>query len=123
MLSDNNKTKNTITLVKGKDILTESNEVAEEFKNEFSNAVKNLEMDYVWEPTSDISSIKDPIDKVIEKYKDHPSILKINEHVKIEQRFGIEKVSEQKILDLIADFDTKKATTFNNIPGKFLKDY
>ena len=24
---------------------------------------------------------------------------------------------------MIADFDTKKATTFNNIPGKFLKDY
>ena len=97
--------------------------MAEEFKGEFSNAVNNLNIDFEWKPTSDISNITDLTDKVIEKYKDHPSILKINEHFGATDSIGFTMVSEQHILDLIADFDTKKATTFNNIPGKCLKDH
>ena len=123
VISDNYRIKNTITLVEGKNIITDASAVAKEFEHTFSNAVKNLNIDFKWQPTADTSNIIDPIDKVIAKFKDHPSILKINEHVEVTQQFGITKVSEQTILDLIADFDTKKATTFNNIPGKFLKDY
>ena len=124
VISDNYKTQNSITLVKGNEIISEANAVATEFKNEFSNAVSNLKIDFAWQPTTDTSKILDPIDKVIEKFKDHPSILKINEHVIPGNiPIGFTEVSEQNILDLIANFDTKKATTFNNIPGKFLKEY
>ena len=123
VISDNYKTKSTITLVKGNDIITDANAVAKEFKNEFSNAVKNLNIDFDWQPPADASDIIDPIDKAIGKFKDHPSIQKIKEHVEVTHQIGITKVSEQDILDLIRDFDTKKATTFNHIPGKFLKDY
>ena len=123
VISDNYRTKNKITLVKGKDIISDGNIIAQEFKNEYSNAVKNLNIEFEWQPTSDLSQIEDPIDKVIEKFKDHPSILKIKERVEVLQQFEITKVSEEHILDLIAELDTKKATTFNNIPGKFLKEY
>ena len=123
LISDKCRTNNTITLVKGNNILSNQAEVAEEFKGEFSNAVNNLNIDFEWKPTSDISNITDLTDKVIEKYKDHPSILKINEHYGATDSIGFTMVSEQHILDLIADFDTKKATTFNNIPGKCLKDH
>ena len=54
--------------------------------------------------------IIDPIDKVIEKFKDRPSILKIKEHVEVTQQFGITKVSEQTILDLIADVDRVRSS-------------
>ena len=123
LISDKCRTNNTITLVKGNNILSNQAEVAEEFKGEFSNAVNNLNIDFEWKPTSDISNITDLTDKVIEKYKDHPSKLKINEHFGATDSIGFTMVSEQHILDLIADFDTKKATTFNNIPGKCLKDH
>ena len=99
------------------------NQKAAEFKQEFSNAVKNLNIDFDWQATTDITNIADPIDKVIEKYKNHPSILKINQNVELTQPIKFTKVSEEDILGLIADFDTRKATTSNNIPGKFLKDY
>ena len=123
VISDNHKTQNSITLVKGKEIISDENLVAKEFENEFSNAVKNLNIDFKWQPTTDTANISDPIEKVIEQFKDHPSILKIKEHVQVNDPVGFIEVSEQNILDLIADFDTTKATTFNNIPGKFLKDY
>ena len=123
LISDKCRTRNTITLVQGNNIISDASKVGEEFKQEFSNAVKNLNIDFNWEPTTDVSTIADPIDKVIEKFKDHPSILKINEKIEVTDRFEFTKVSEQDVLDLVAEFDTKKATTFNNIPGKFLKEY
>ena len=123
LISDKCRTQNTITLVKGNNIISDASKVGEEFKQEFSNAVKNLNIDFNWQPTTDVSTIADPIDKVIEKFKDHPSILKINEKIEVTEQFEFTKVSEQDVLDLVADFDTKKATTFNNIPGKFLKEY
>jgi len=86
LISDKCRTQNAITLVQGKKIITKESEVAAEFKQEFSNAVKNLNIDFDWQATTDITNIADPIDMVIEKYKDHPSILKINQNVELTQR-------------------------------------
>ncbi len=118
LISDKCRTQNAITLVQGNKIITNESEVAAEFKQEFSNAVSNLNIDFDWQPTTDISIITDPIDKLIDRFKDHPSILKIKEHVNVTQPIGFTQVSEKEILDKIASFDTKKATTFGNIPGK-----
>ena len=74
--------------------------MGEEFKQEFSNAVKNLNIDFNWQPTTDVSTIADPIDKLIEKFKDHPSILKIDEKIEVTKQFEFTKVSEQDVLDL-----------------------
>ena len=122
LISDNCKAQNKITLVEGNNIISDESKVANEFKQEFSTAVSNLNIDFDWQPTTDISSITDPIDKLVEKFKDHPSILKIKEHVNVTQPIGFTQVSEKDILDQIASFDTKKATTFGSIPGKILKD-
>ena len=92
--------------------------MAKEFKEEFSNAVSNLNIDFDWQPTTDQSDILDPLDKVIDKYKDHPSIKKIKEKVQVTEPFKFEKVSEPNVLDLIADFNIKKATSYDTIPGK-----
>ena len=121
LISDNYRTQNTITLVKGNDIISEDKEVAKEFKQQFSNAVKELNIDYDWQPTSEITGISDPIDKLIETYKDHPSIRKINEHIQTPNPIEFTEVSEESVLEFISKFDTRKATTFKNIPGKLLK--
>jgi hypothetical protein len=123
LISDNYRTQNTITLVKGNNIISEDKEVAKEFKQQFSNAVKELNIDYDWQPTSEITGISDPIDKLIETYKDHPSIRKINEHIQTPNPIEFTEVSEESVLEFISKFDTSKATTFKNIPGKLLKEY
>ena len=110
-------------MVKGNDIISEDKEVAKEFKQQFSNAVKELNIDYDWQPTSEITGISDPIDKLIETYKDHPSIRKINEHIQTPNPIEFTEVSEESVLEFISKFDTSKATTFKNIPGKLLKEY
>ena len=70
-----------ITLVKGDEIISNDNQVAETFNVFFKDAVNSLDI-----PTStdilnpiNINSNMDPIDCIIEQYSSHPSVLKINE--------------------------------------------
>ena len=123
LISDNYKAQNKITLVKDDNIITEGKEVAGEFKQQFSNAVDELNIDFQWQATVDVTGLSDPIDKILQTYKDHPSIRKINEHIQTPDPIEFNEVSEEQVLDLIAKFDTSKATTFKNIPGKIFKEY
>ena len=124
LISDNNKIKSAINLINNnQDILSDEKEVASEFRNVFSNAVKNLNMDFEWLPVDTNEMLTDPVDIAIDKFKSHPSILKIREHITVPSKITFSRVSEENVLDLIADFNTRKATTFNNIPGEVLKRY
>ena len=70
----------------------------------------------------DINSISDdPIDYAIAKYKNHPSIIMINENVSFESRFSFTAVNEDDIEREILNLNPKKPGTFGNIPTKMLK--
>ena len=70
----------------------------------------------------DINSISDdPIDYAIAKYKNHPSIIMINENVSFESRFSFTAVNEDDIQREILNLNPKKSGTFGNIPAKMLK--
>ena len=121
LLSDKSKGDHKITLVKGDKIISKEDELAEEFGNFFSNAVKNLNIPDI--PVNEVSGIHDQVDKAILKYKDHPSILKINEMVpSTGEVFGFHNVSEDIVLKKVRDLNITKSTTFKNIPGKVFKD-
>ena len=62
----------------------------------------------------------DTISNIIERYKNHPSILKIKDNVKIETKFQFSSVKECTIKEKIDSLDKRKPTTFNNIPTRFL---
>ena len=72
--------------------------------------------------TSDYSadSELDNTYNIIEKFKNHPSILKIKENVQVETKFHFYEVNEPGIKDKINSLDKKKPTTFNNIPTRLL---
>ena len=53
----------------------------------------------------------DTISNIIERFKNHPNILKIKDNVKIETKFQFLSVKE---------YNKRKPTTFNNIPTRFL---
>ena len=68
-----------ITLIEGDDIITNNHEVAELLNSFFSNIVKNLDItDYCTDKY--ITTQDDKIINDVEKFKHHPSILKIKEN-------------------------------------------
>ena len=62
----------------------------------------------------------DTISNIIERFKNHPSILKIKDNVKIETKFQFSSVKKCTIKEKIDSLDKRKPTTFNNIPTRFL---
>ena len=67
-----------------------------------------------------IDEFNDPIDIAIQKFKVHPSVLKIREKVQ-HAPFSFEKVELSDVEREFQNLNVKKATTFNNIPTKVLK--
>ena len=76
--SDKTPSTSKIILVDGGEIISDSAKSAEVMNNFFSDAAINLDIDRTLN-TKNIFGINDPVIKAIEKYKCHPSIIKILE--------------------------------------------
>ena len=63
----------------------------------------------------------DPVDIAIEKFKNHPSIIAIQENVPASD-FHFKKVTQNDIEIEISNLDSTKNGTVNSIPTKHLKD-
>ena len=112
--SDKMVSSDSITLVEDNNIITNSSKIAEIFGSFFSNAVKNLNIDMHRDifndkcsPTNDLADSTDPISKAIEKYENHPSILKINECSTINGNFSFKTVSIETVHKEIRDLCEK----------------
>lgn len=68
------------------------------------------------------SKSMDSIDDIIIKYKDHPSIIKINNNVSTVSKFSFFEVHEHEIENEINSLKTRKSPGYDNIPPKILKD-
>ena len=60
------------------------------------------------------------IDDIILKFKDHPSIVKINENVLFEERFEIKDITEEDMFEKIIKIDASKACMKDDIPPKVI---
>ena len=60
------------------------------------------------------------VGEIIEKYKNHPSILAINNSFQIEKVFNLPTPSTEEINKIIKTLDIKKATGPDGIPSKFI---
>ena len=95
IFSDKKSYNININLIENNKIVTDDNKIAECFKTYFENSVKelNIYMDPDILYTFDILSTFDNIDNVtnyIDKFKIHPSILKINHVVNINKTFNFD---------------------------------
>ena len=79
LLSEKNARSNKITLVEDNYILENNNKIVETFNNFFTSAISNLNIPPFEDPSVEIDHIEDPILRMIEKYKNHPKIVAINE--------------------------------------------
>ena len=112
-----------LTLIEGDQIISKDIEVAEKLSKYFENAVKSLDILECRDTLTPVDGLEDPIDIAIKKYENHPSIFVINEKVSLNpQRFSFTGTNLGEMEKEIKDLNPKKATTYNNIPAKILKN-
>ena len=110
-----------IKRVEKDEVLQDDDLIAKELNKFFKNAVSTLnvkENRFITSRSSD--GITDPVDKTIDKYKFHPSIILIQKHLK-NHVFSFKTVEIGDIEKEINNIFPKKATTSNSIPSKILK--
>ena len=104
-------------------IITDDAEIATNFNDKFSNVINELGLESNWVPDTNIDELRNPIDIALAKFNNHPSIMKIREHVSNPEPISFKTVSVEDIKDVFKKFDVKKGTSFNTIPGKILKEH
>ena len=121
LFSEKTMLKQSIRLNENGKIISDKKEVAEILNNYFVEAVENLEVErYLPNENVIIDENLDNIDKIVKHFKNHPSILKIKENVKIEKRFEFKDTTDEKIFKKINSLDAKKACMKGDIPVKLL---
>ena len=102
--------------------LQDDKRIAEEVNTFLKNAVSSLD---IKENSSIINqnfqNIDDPVDRAIEMYKYHPSIILINNKVDNQNKFSFEPVALSDIVKEIKDINPNKSSTKDNILLKCLK--
>ena len=111
-----------ITLIEDNIMVNDDAKVSEIFNEFFGNAVKSMNIPpYVSSPENRILS-DDPIQNIIGKYKDHPSILKISELIPRESLFSFKPTNIETMMKEISNLNTAKSCPIDTIPSKILKD-
>ena len=73
---------------------------------------------------SDLDTTNDPIEKIINKYQNHPSITSLNKHMtRSELTFLFQHVRKEQITNLIRLLNNKKAIQSTDIQTKLVKEY
>ena len=120
LFSDKTHSRQKISIVDGHNIISEDQDLAGKFSNFFKEAVSKLDIQensYI----VDFSHLDDPVDKAIDKFKNHPSILKIKEMVSKNNEFKFKKILLNEVEVQVKKLNINKASTFKNIPPKILK--
>ena len=109
-----------IVILEGEDIVSDNLKVAEKLNNFFIEAVENLGIEH-FEIEEIHTESSDIIDDILKQYQNHPSILKINENVKLDGKFTFKDIGERNVNEAIYSMDPKKACVDNDIPAKVLR--
>ena len=116
LLSDKQcKAHKNIVLVETDEIITKDVEVAAKFNNFFINSIENLDI------KSYIPSIEDKnenLDDIMKQYENHPSVLKIKEHVGSVDKFKFTEITVENMNKEIGNLDPRKVSVKDDIPAK-----
>ena len=118
--------KHNLCLKENGEMISDKKKVAEILNNYFMESVENLEVErymptIVIENTDDDDNAnEDFVDKMVKKFENHPSILKIKENVKTDENFQFRDVTEEETFKQIISLDPSKACMKDDIPTKVL---
>ena len=114
--SDKNITKKKINLIENDIIISEDIAVAETLNAFFSKTIELSNTEYDTETLFDVNQI-------VDKFKNHPSILKIKEKATCKNMFSFALSTLDDMKKCINQLNTNKPTTYNNIPAKILIEF
>ena len=128
LFTESTTSTDNITLIENNQIVSDDHKVAEIFNNYFSNAVKNLNIDnyehfsfdkyFLYKDTYN----EDAILRAIEKYENHPSILKIKESTPENECFSFKQTDLTSVIKEIGNLNESNSSPIESIPAKILKD-
>ena len=121
-LSDKSCAKEQINLVEKLEILKTDLETAEVLNTFFGNIVKDLEINQYSNFDPVINNVKDPTLRAIVKYKDHPSILAIQNNCKNWIKFAFEEMDSARIEKEIHNLKINKTSRSSDISTKIIKE-
>ena len=119
LFSDKQTVSQQITLIEGDDIIYKDKEVADKMNNFFVNAIENLNIE---DPFILDDSSLNGLENCLQKFQNHPSIMKIKEVYKITESFSFSTVENREIETIISELNKKSATVYNDIPAKVLQN-
>ena len=97
--------------------------VANVFNKYFVNMVPSMGITNNHNFLSNTDTSDDPVEKIIDKYKNHPSITCIKKHItNSELFFTFQPVTKNQISNLIKLLNDKKAVQSTDIPTKLMKE-
>ena len=119
LFSDKVKMRRKITLVHKKELISEDIKVADTLNSFFENAAKNLtaENRYLTNPSQNF----DPVERAIEKFETHPSILEIKEKEITGSAFSFRPIDPNYVENELKQLNQRKADIIDTIPSKSLK--
>ena len=120
LLLEKNARSNKITLVEDNSILENNDKIAETFNNFLTSAVLNLNIPPFVDPSVEVDHTEDPILRIIEKYKNHPSIVPINEN-NLAKQFSFNYIPKSDVEREILNLDVSIASQDSDIPTKIIK--
>ncbi len=120
LFSEKSKSNKKIVLLENDNIISDEPKVAEIFNEFFAKTVENLNIKGYNIDHTPVENL-DFVNNAIDKFENHPSILMIKENVQVNVKFSFSTVKEYDFATEIIKLDTRKPTSFNNIPAKILK--
>ena len=110
-MSDKKSKTPNIILHEDDQIIIDKSQVCDIFNDYFVNIASSIGFD------DKITSVN----SAISKHSSHPSIIKIRDGHQITNQFSFEPISTDNIRQKLKAIDPKKATGFDNVPGKLLR--
>ena len=119
--SDKLQSKSKIVLIEDETIISNDVEVTETMNEFFITVMNSLGINEIANYENRTEGIIHPVDKAINKFSNHPSILKITDHYQNADSFNFQIVTPDAVDKGVRNLNPKKATTHKNIPPKILK--
>ena len=116
--------KNDIILVENGNIISDDLEVANAFNLYYTNIVETTTGNApvnIADTMAENSLPSDIINKIIETYKNHPSVTEINKAFVVDSKFKFKEVLPNYINGLLHDVNPKKSTGDDYLPPKIVK--
>ena len=122
VFTDKVQVSQSITLIENGEMVTDDLKIAEIFNDYFANITQDLEITDTGAHLSPTIGIEDPIDKAVEKYKNHPSIKKIKECFTCSESFHFRQVTAEEVFCPIGKLNPRKSSPVESVPAKVIKE-